>query len=31
MFDEQQSEIICRNKDLKFENGKLKEKIKDLK
>jgi len=31
MFDEQRAEIICRDKDLEFENEKLNEEIKKLK
>jgi len=30
MFDEQRAEIICKNKDLEFENEKLNKKIKIL-
>ena len=31
MFDEERAEIICRDKDLKFENEKLIEEIHKLK
>jgi len=31
MFDEQRAEIICRDKDLEFENEKLNKEIKKLK
>ena len=31
MFDEERAEIICRDKDLEFENNKLNEEIQKLK
>jgi len=31
MFDEQRAEILCRDKDLEFENEKLNEEIQNLK